>query len=101
MMWLELSNKLLTWEMLKKRGFEGPVFCCLCKMKEETKLHLFTLCPYVGSVWTSVTQNLSNNGARERSNARLEQHMQAWWQDEAICCYEAFPILFVYNIWDA
>ena len=51
-MWLALSNKLLTWEMLKKRGFEGPSICSLCKMNEDTSSHLFALCQYAGRVWT-------------------------------------------------
>ena len=40
-MWLALSNKLLTWEMLKKRGFEGPGICTLCKLSDEMSYHCF------------------------------------------------------------
>ena len=35
-MWLALSNKLLTWEKLQKRGFEGPSICPLCRTNDET-----------------------------------------------------------------
>ena len=34
-LWLALSNKLLTWEILKKRGFQGPCICILCLSHEE------------------------------------------------------------------
>ena len=100
-MWLELSNKLLTWEMLKKRGFEGPSIYSLCKMNEETISHLFSLCPYAGSVWIGVTRTLSNKGTHEIQTATLEECTKSWLQDEAVGLYEAFPVLFVYSIWEA
>ena len=53
------------------------------------------------SVWKNVTQNLTNSGAHEWSNSTLEQCTQPWWQDEAVCCYEYFWILFMYSIWEA
>ena len=74
MMWLALSNKLLTWEMLN-----SPGICFMCKMNEEMNLQLFTLHPNVGSVWIIVTQNLTNNGAHDSSNATLEHCTQLWW----------------------
>ena len=33
--WLEMNNKLLNWENLRKRGFQGPSMCILCKSREE------------------------------------------------------------------
>ena len=64
---------------------------------------MFSLCPCAESEseWITMTQKLTNNGAHEISNATLEQRTKAWWQDETICCYEYFPILFVYSIWGA
>ena len=32
--WLAIKNKLLTWENLRKRGFQGIGFCSLCKLGE-------------------------------------------------------------------
>jgi hypothetical protein len=32
--WLLLEQKILTWEILKKRGFNGPSKCALCGIFE-------------------------------------------------------------------
>ena len=44
--WLAIKNKLLTWEKLRKRGFQGIGFCSLCKSGEELTSHLFGSCTY-------------------------------------------------------
>jgi hypothetical protein len=35
-MWIYINNKVLTWEMLRKRNREGPGICLLCHNSEET-----------------------------------------------------------------
>jgi hypothetical protein len=39
--WLVKENKILSWENLQRRGFEGPSYCPLCKKDSETVFHLF------------------------------------------------------------
>ena len=34
-LWLDLNNKLLTWEALLKQGFKGPRLCLLCRAEGE------------------------------------------------------------------
>ena len=34
--WLLIKNKVLTWDQLIKRGFQGPSCCQLCRKEEET-----------------------------------------------------------------
>ena len=31
----------------------------------------------------------------------LEEKTKAWWSDEKVDQFEAFPILYVYSIWEA
>ena len=100
-MWLAFSNKLLTWEMLEKRGFEGPGLCSLCRSSNETSSHLFALCPYAGNVWMGVVGKLSAGRTHERESATLEERSKTWWHDEGVGLYESFPVLFVYSIWEA
>lgn len=40
-LWLTLSRKVLTWDKLRKKGFEGPSICMLCRTEEGTLPHLF------------------------------------------------------------
>ena len=44
-LWLAMSNKLLTWKVLLKRGFHGPKICLLCKSENETNSHIFSHVP--------------------------------------------------------
>ncbi|XP_059077196.1 uncharacterized protein LOC131876295 [Cryptomeria japonica] len=50
-LWLLAQRKCLTWENLRKRGFQGPSICLLCSCNEECTSHLFFLCPYSRELW--------------------------------------------------
>jgi hypothetical protein len=49
--WLLMEDKILTWNNLLKRGWQGPGYCYLCKGNEETTFHLFVHCPFTISIW--------------------------------------------------
>lgn len=49
--WLLFQNKNLSWEMLQKRGWQGPGGCSLCLSAEETNYHLFFQCQASQQVW--------------------------------------------------
>ena len=86
--------------MLQKHGFEGPGLCFLCGTSEETSSHLFASCSYAGMVWKGVVNRLDANRAHEAIGT-LEEKTKAWWSDEKVDQFEAFPILYVYSIWEA
>ena len=46
--WLAINNKILTWENLRKRGFQGLGICILYKKDDELTSHLFGTCTYAG-----------------------------------------------------
>jgi hypothetical protein len=56
--WLMLENKLLFWNNLQARGWEGPSRCSLCAQDIETSLHVFVLCPFTSALWTATTVTL-------------------------------------------
>jgi hypothetical protein len=49
--WLAMSNKVLTWEVLQKRSKHNPTRCVLCKHKKETIDPLLIKCPYARMIW--------------------------------------------------
>jgi hypothetical protein len=49
--WLLAENKILSWEILQRRGFSGPGICLLCKLNVETTQHLFLDCDFAVEVW--------------------------------------------------
>ena len=53
-LWLDLKNKILTWDNGIKRGWIGPNRCALCKDEEEIVSHLFVSCTYACKVTTII-----------------------------------------------
>jgi hypothetical protein len=56
--WLLMKKKILTWDALVARGWEGPGFCVLCRCNQENALHLFVTCPFTQQVWTLIEDSL-------------------------------------------
>ena len=50
-LWLLAQKKCLTWENLRKSGFQGPFLCFLCSHNEECISHFFFLCPFSKEIW--------------------------------------------------
>ena len=97
---LEINNRILTWEKLRKRGFQGPSFCILCKKGEELTSHLFGTCPYAGQMWIEASRAISQ-GRMNNMEGTWEQKTKSWWNNKAVCEFNAFPVLFFYTIWKA
>jgi len=56
--WLLMEDKILTWNNLLKRGWQGPGYCYMCKGNEETTIHLFVHCPFTISIWCNFCTHL-------------------------------------------
>lgn len=50
-MWLVFLNKVLTWNNLTKRCFQGPNMCTFFSRKEEKTSHLFMECTLSCKMW--------------------------------------------------
>ena len=55
-LWLLLHRRILTWENLTRKGFQGPSRCCLCKDQQESIDHLMDACPFSSSLWDYVAE---------------------------------------------
>jgi hypothetical protein len=51
-LWLAGKEKILTWDKLRRRGWEGPNICLLCRRAPEDAHHLFIHCHFAREVWT-------------------------------------------------
>jgi len=56
--WLLMNRRILTWDLLCRRGWSGPGICALCKMASEDILHLFIQCPVTCLVWQFICSEL-------------------------------------------
>ena len=86
--------------MLQKRGFEGQGICSLCISSDETSSHLFASYPCAGNVWNGMIKKLEVEKVHE-VNVPFEEKTKSWSNNERVGPFEAFPILFVYSIWEA
>jgi hypothetical protein len=46
MFWLSMEQKIITWDFLWKRGWNGSSRCSLCNLNYESIVHLFFQCAY-------------------------------------------------------
>ena len=51
-----LSNKIATYDNIRKCGLVVTSFCCMCFRSEENVQHLFFECPYAVRVWSWLLQ---------------------------------------------
>jgi hypothetical protein len=49
--WLMAENKVLTWQILQQKGWQGLGRCYLCKEENKDTNHLFIHCDFTKSVW--------------------------------------------------
>ena len=58
--YLMLQGKVLTRDVLRRRGIQVERKCVLCSnCPVESGLHLFYLCPYTVEVWFHISNNLN------------------------------------------
>jgi hypothetical protein len=73
--WLAAENKILTWQVLQGKGWQGPGRCPLCKSEIENVDHLFVHCRFIQTVWESLA-------------ICLNKHFR--WNGRTLChCFEA------------
>jgi ribonuclease HI/exonuclease III len=73
-LWLLVHNRALTWDNLRKRGFNGPSMCVLCSLQEESKEHLFNSCHYSQQIWDYGAQIMrKSNRNRSSINCTIEK----------------------------
>jgi hypothetical protein len=53
-LWLAANHKVLTWDSLQKRGWEGPGVCLLCNCDSEDIDHLLIHCKFAKAVWACI-----------------------------------------------
>jgi hypothetical protein len=51
--WLAMEQKILTWNVLCKRRWNGLNRCSLCCLESESAIHIFFQCSFSSQVWKS------------------------------------------------
>eukprot|EP00253_Pinus_taeda_P025221 PITA_25221 len=68
--WLVRKGKILTWDKIIKRGFQGPSRCSLCNREAENQEHLLNKCPFAENIWEKI-RGLFGRTMRDQTNIRL------------------------------
>jgi hypothetical protein len=55
-LWTAELSKILTADVLQRRGWENEYFCQLCFRNLETPYHLLVECPWARQVWSMLAQ---------------------------------------------
>eukprot|EP00253_Pinus_taeda_P003415 PITA_03415 len=100
-LWLLSHNRVLTWDNLRKRKFEGPSICLNCKKEEETVVHLMQLCPFSRKIWEKVTFRCQKEG-RELGdlNNTLHKWPQQPYQSNILnSLWQILPGIVMWNLW--
>ena len=56
--WLVIKHKVLSWDLLQCKGFQGPRRCIMCKHDGETTERLFCHFPLFRSLWIYICLGL-------------------------------------------
>jgi hypothetical protein len=93
--WLAVENKILTWDNLQKKGWEGPSLCHLCSRDSETVLPLLVKCIFIQQVWHKIKIALNLKTNWEGNN--LITCFDSWIKKERN--YNTLPSLACWFIW--
>ena len=98
--WLAVSNKLLTWDNLQRRGWIGPSVCALCLTDQDCTGNLFGFFP----VWLNLLLILSEQYHLEPTiqSVSLVDLLGKWidsFSKYNICCY--LPFFTMWVLWNA
>lgn len=58
-LWLAGKAKILTWDGLRRRGWEGPGICLLYRCSSEDVQHLLIHCEFAREVWSRLLLHLN------------------------------------------
>jgi hypothetical protein len=95
--WLLIENKLLVWEKLQARGWEGPNHCILCKHSSESVLHVFIHCSFTRSIWSLLSSALKFTSSWTGTSVPL--CFRNWFSDNR--SHTLLPVHLCWQVWKA
>jgi len=90
--WLVLHNRLLTWDNLCLRGWQGPSLCYLCNADNESVLHLFIRCPFALKIWDYIITEMRL--VWNRNNDTMGELFNRWTRT-----FRKYKGLFIFVCW--
>lgn len=92
--WLVFHNKILAWENLQKRHWQGPSICLLCKNGNENSNHIFLTCSYTYQLWKELAAYL---GFHQIDHTDVKEAIR-WWGSQKVA-FRSIPLLLFWYVW--
>jgi hypothetical protein len=93
--WLATDNRILTWDILLKKGWVGPGMCYLCRASSEDNPHLLIHCAFTKRVWAILAQIL--NSKFSWNGQTIDDCMDVWLLNKTMS--KILPLLTSWYIW--
>jgi ribonuclease HI len=90
-----VEKKLLFWDNLQARGWEGPSRFPLCAQDIDSTLHVFMLCSFTRALWTTTTTAL--NIPNHWSGINIQSCFQNWIHTSST--HPMLPIHICWHVW--
>ena len=95
--WLLIMNKVLTWDQLISRGFQGPSICFLCKNGEDSAQHLFLDCLFTKRAFEVIFEHF---GIHSFFKDYVRLYLKHWFRSHTIDSVVLYLPLFIFwTIW--
>ena len=95
--WFILFGKALTWDVLVKKGKEGPGRCFLCKMDVESNYHIGVDCSFTQNVWLIIEDKLKWNNLWSRES--VSECLKSWCLNSEVAHIKSLPVIVIWFIW--
>lgn len=92
--WLLFRNRNLSWEVLQKKGWQGPGRCIMCLNAVETNYHMFFQCPASRLIWYELSISL---GFPHLFVSSVQDDFK-WWSDQ-IAPWRSLFTLVCWSLW--
>jgi len=90
--WLLMNCRILTWDVLCRRGWQGPGICPHCRLETESALHIFTHCSFAKIIWQEICGLLNIQWTWQQSS--LQECFKLW-----VCSHKDHPSLPLFICW--
>eukprot|EP00253_Pinus_taeda_P029073 PITA_29073 len=100
-LWMVGHQKILTWDRLRRRNFQGPSICHNCFQNEETQQHLLDSCPLANQIYNKISFRCQR---RCKVNNDIIDTIRQWPKSPYSCAilnhlWNIIPGITLWNIW--
>jgi hypothetical protein len=92
------KGKVLNWDKIIKRGFQGPSRSSLCNGEAENQEHLLNRCPYAEHIWEKIRE-LFGKTMRDQTNISLTIRQWGIGQFQSKVIRRIWSLAVAFAIW--